>query len=316
MALVAFAALLGAQASADDYPQRPVTLVVPYPAGGAADIVARLLAQEFQDRLKQPFVVENRPGAGTVIGAASVARSAPDGYTLLLASGAALAINPSLYKSLPYAPLQDFAPIGLVGESEFALIAHPSVDARTLAELIALIRSKPGAMNYASAGIGTPHHLFMELFLRLTGLKMQHVPYRGSMAALTDVLAGQIPVMMADITTAQPMIAERRVRIFGVASPARVAALPDVPTIAEAGLPGYAEAGWFCVVTRAGTPRPVIDTLNRVLNAYLTRPDIHDRLLAAGIRPRTSTPDELEAHIAAELRKWAEVVKDAGIAAQ
>jgi tripartite-type tricarboxylate transporter receptor subunit TctC len=303
---------LGARA-ADDYPQRTVTFVCPFPAGGGTDILTRMLAQELQDRLKQPFIVENRTGAGTVIAAAAVAKSPPDGHMLLLAPVTTLAIGPSVYKSLPYDTVKDFAPVGLVGSAEFALVAHPALGADTLPELIALIKRRPGELSYGSSGRSTPHHLFMEMFLKMIGGEAQHVPYRGSLPALTDVVAGQIQMMMVDLAVAIPMINAGRVKAYGVTSASRVAAVPEVPTIAEAGLPGYAASGWFSVVARAGTPRPIIDKLNGVLTAYLKRPDVAERLATLAIIPLTSTPDELEKFIPAEIEKWAKVVKDAGI---
>ena len=227
----------GARA-ADDYPQRTVTFICPFPAGGGTDILTRLLAQELQDRLKQPFIVENRTGAGTVIAASAVAKSPPDGYMLLLAPVTTLAIGPSVYKSLPYDTVKDFAPVGLVGAAEFALVANPSLGAATLPELIALIKRKPGQLSYGSSGRSTPHHLFMEMFLKMIGGEAQHVPYRGSVPALTDVVAGQIDFMMVDLAVAIPMIQAGKVRAYGVTSATRVAAVPDIPTIAEAGLAG------------------------------------------------------------------------------
>jgi tripartite-type tricarboxylate transporter receptor subunit TctC len=310
----AVCAALGAPpAGADDYPQRTVTFICPFPAGGGTDILTRMLAAELQDKLKQPFVVENRTGAGTVIAAAALAKSPPDGYTLLLAPVTTLAIGPSVYKSLPYDTVRDFAPVGLVGSAEFALIANPSLRAATLPELIALIRSRPGELSYGSSGRSTPHHLFMEMFLKMIGGQAQHVPYRGSLPALTDVVAGRIDMMVVDLAVAIPMIEAGKVKAYGVTSATRVAAVPDLPTIAEAGLPGYAASGWFSVVARAGTPRPAIDKLNAVLTAYLKRPDVAARLTTLAINPLTSTPDELEKYIPAEIAKWARVVKDAGI---
>jgi tripartite-type tricarboxylate transporter receptor subunit TctC len=299
-----------------EYPERPVTFVVPFPPGGATDIVARLIAEEYRDKLKQPFVVENRPGAGTTIGAAWVARSRPDGHTLMLATLSTLAISPSMYKSVSYDPIQDFTPIGLAGRLQFVLVAHPSVPANTLAELIALVRSKSGQMSYASAGVGTAHHLFMELFLTMAGLKLQHVPYRGSLAALTDVVGGQVPLMMCDLTPALPMIRDGKLKAYGIAGPARVVNAPDIPTIAESGLPGYEADGWFAVVARAGTPKAIVDTLGGLLRGVFARPDVRERLLKIGIEPLTSTPEELENHIASELAKWGKITRDAGITAE
>jgi tripartite-type tricarboxylate transporter receptor subunit TctC len=302
-----------AQTPADDYPQRTVTFVCPFPAGGGTDILTRMLAQELQEKLKRPVIVENRTGAGTVIAASAVAKSPPDGYMLLLAPVTTLAIGPSVYKSLPYDTQKDFAPIGLVGSAQFALVANPALGAATLPELIALIRGKSGGMSYGTSGASTPHHLFMEMFLKMIGAKAQHVPYRGSVPALTDVITGQIPMMMVDLAVAMQQIREGKVRAYGVTSRTRIKAMPELPTIAEAGLPGYAATGWFSVVARAGTPRSIVDKINQVLMEQLRRPEVQDKLTAFAIEPLTSTPDELEKHIASEITKWAQVVKDAGI---
>jgi tripartite-type tricarboxylate transporter receptor subunit TctC len=305
----------GARAQAD-YPNRTVTFICPFPAGGGTDILVRLLAAELQDKLGKPVIVDNRPGAGTVIAAGAVAKSQPDGYTLFLAPVTTLAIGPHIYKTLPYDTQKDFAPVGLVGSAQFALVANPSLGAKTLPELIALIKSKNGQMSYGTSGASTPHHLFMEMFLKMIGAKAQHVPYRGSVPALTDLISGQIPMMMIDLAVAMGQIREGKLIAYGVTSPTRVAAMPELPTIAEAGLPGFAAQGWFSVVVRAGTPRPIIDKLNGVLMPYVGRPDVQDKLNAVAISPRTSTPDELEKFLATELVKWGQVVKDAGIEPQ
>ena len=305
-----------ARAQTADYPSRTITFICPFPPGGGTDILTRMLAQELQDKLKQPVVVDNRPGAGTQIAAGAVAKSPPDGYTLLLAPITTLAIGPSVFKSLPYDTVKDFAPVGLVGSAQFGLVANSSLGAGSLPELIAMIKSSNGAMSYGTSGSSTPHHLFMEMFLKMIGALAQQVPYRGSIAALTDVVSGQIPMMMVDLVVALPLIQERKVRAFGVTSRDRIKGAPDIPTIAEAGLPGYAATGWFSVVARAGTPRPIVDKINAVLMAYLGRADVRDRLQGLAIEPLTSTPDELEKFIASEIVKWAEVVKDAGIEKQ
>lgn len=302
-----------AQTPADEYPQHTVTFLCPFPAGGGTDILTRMLAHELQERLARPFVVENRPGGGTIIAAQAAARAAPDGHTLLLAPVTTLAMGPSVHKSLPYDTIKDFAPIGLVGSAQFALVANPGLGAATLPELIAVIRSKNGQLSYASSGPATPHHLFMAMLLKMIGATAQHVPYRGSVAALSDVISGHVPMMIIDLAVAIPAINEGKVKVFGVTSPERVKALPDLTTIAEAGVPGYGATGWFSVVAPAGTPRPIIDKLNAVLTTFIKRPDIQDRMNALAITPRTSTPDELVRFIPAEIKKWAQVVKDAGI---
>jgi len=300
-------------AMAQDYPTRTITFVCPFPAGGGSDVLARMLAQELQDKLKQTVIVENRVGAGTVIAAQSVARSAPDGHTLFLAPVTTLAIGPSIYKSLPYDTVKDFAPIGLVASAQFALVANPSLGANSLPELIAIIKRRSGELSYGTSGASTPHHLFMEMFLKMIDAKAVHVPYRGSVPALTDVITGRIPMMMVDLGIAIPHIKEGKVKAYGVTSPTRVKSMPDLPTIAEAGLPGYAARGWFSMVARAGTPRPIVDRVNSTLMTYLKRPDVDDKMQALAIDVLTSTPDELAAFVPAEIAKWAQVVKDAGI---
>ena len=305
-----------ARAQSDDYPSRTITFICPFPAGGGTDILVRLLAAELQDKLKRPVIVDNRVGAGTLIAASAVAKSPPDGYTLFLAPVTTLAIGPAIYKKLPYDTVKDFAPVGLVGSAQFALVANPNIGAPTLPDLIKLIKSKNGQMAYGTSGASTPHHLFMEMFLKMIDAKAQHVPYRGSVPAMTDLITGQIPMMMIDLAVAAPQIREGKLKAYGVTSATRIKSMPDLPTIAEAGLPGFAATGWFSVVVAAGTPRPIIDKLNGVLMPYLKRPDVEDKLQALAIEPRTSTPDELAKYLPAEIVKWAKVVKDAGIEPQ
>jgi len=306
----------GLHAQTDDYPSRTVTFICPFPAGGGTDILVRLLAQELQDKLGKPVIVDNRVGAGTVIAANAVAHSPPDGYTLFLAPVTTLAIGPAIYKKLPYDTVKDFAPVGLVGSAQFGLVANPDLGAPTLPDLIALIKSKNGQMAYGTSGASTPHHLLMEMFLHQIGAKAQHVPYRGSVPAMTDVISGQIPMMMVDLAVAMGAIREGKLKAYGVTSPERIKAMPELPTIAEAGLPGYGATGWFSVVVAAGTPRPIIDKLNGILMPFLKKPDVQDRLNGLAITPLTSTPDELAKFIPPEIEKWARVVKDAGIEPQ
>jgi tripartite-type tricarboxylate transporter receptor subunit TctC len=307
---------LGAATSAyaQNYPDRAVTFLVPYAPGGGTDVFARMLAEELRSELKQPFVIENKAGAATAIAAAALAKAPADGYTIMMGSSTTLAMNPSLYNKLSYDP-NDFAPVGLVGAAYFLLVANPSVPAKTLPELIAYIKSKPpNSLSFGTSGAGTPHHLFMEMFMSMTGTRMQHVPYKGSVPALTDVLSGQIPMMMVDLTPAQQLIAEGKIRAIGMTGSARVKTAPNIPTLAEAGLPGYSAQGWFGVIARSGTPKPIIDKLNGVLMSYIKRPEVQDRLYSIGIQPLPSTPEEFAAFIPAEQKKWSKVVADANIA--
>jgi tripartite-type tricarboxylate transporter receptor subunit TctC len=279
-----------------EYPDRTVTFIVPFAPGGSTDILSRMLADALHERLKQPFVVENRPGASMQIGTSAVAKSPPDGSMLVMASATSLAVNPNIYKSLPYDPIKDLAPVSLVGSAYFVLVANPGLGPKTLPELIAYIKARPGQLSYASAGHGTPHHLFMESFMKMAGLKMQHVPYKGSVPALTDVMSGVIPLMMVDLLPSMQLIRDGKVTAFGVTTTHRVKAVPDIPTIAE-----------------AGTPRPAIDTLNRAVVDYIQRPDVQDKMQAMAVEPLTSTPEELAVFIPAEMAKWGQVVRDAGI---
>ncbi|HVG51301.1 MAG TPA: tripartite tricarboxylate transporter substrate binding protein [Xanthobacteraceae bacterium] len=308
---LAFAAAFGA-AQAQDYPSRSVTFIVPYAPGGGTDVFSRLLAEELRTQLKQTFVVENRPGAATAIAAAAVSKSAPDGYTIMMGSSTTLAMNPSLYNKLTYDP-GDLAPIGLVGAAYFVMVANPSVPAKTLPELIAYIKSKPGELSYGTSGPGTPHHLFMEMFMSMTGTKMNQIPYKGSVPALTDVVSGQIPLMIVDLTPSLQLIQEGKLRAFGLTGSARVKTAPEIPTLAEAGLPGYAGQGWFGLVTKAGTPKPIVEKLNDVVSAYIKRPETQDRLYAIGIQPIASTTEEFAKFIPAEQQKWSKVIADAKI---
>jgi tripartite-type tricarboxylate transporter receptor subunit TctC len=309
---IAASAIAGA-ARGEDYPSRSVTFLVPYAPGGGTDVYSRMLAEELRTQLKQTFVVENKAGAATAIAASALSKSAPDGYTIMMGSSTTLAMNPSLYNKLTYDP-NDLAPVGLVGAAYFVLVANPSVPAKTLPELTAYIKSKPpGSLSFGTSGAGTPHHLFMEMFMSMTGTKMQHVPYKGSVPALTDVLSGQIPLMIVDLTPALQLIADGRIRAFGITSGSRVKTAPDIPTMAEAGLPGYSAQGWFGLVTKAGTPKPVIDKLNEVITAYIKRPETQDRLYAIAIQPLTSTPEEFAKFIPAEQKKWSQVIADAKI---
>ncbi len=294
------------------YPTRPVRLVVPSAPGGGTDITARIMAPKFSEYFGQQVVVENRAGAATMIGGEVVARSAPDGYTLLMGIST-LAINAAMYRKVAYDALKDFAPIAQVVTLSNVLVTHPSVPARNVKELVAFAKARPGQVNFASAGVGTNPHLSMELFLSLSGLKMMHVPYKGSGQGIVDVIAGHVPVMMPAVPTALVYIKNGRLRPLGVSGAKRSQAVPDIPTIAEGGIPGYEATQWFGLLAPTGTPRAIVDRWHRETVRALKDPEVRDRLVADGADPVGSTPEEFAAYLRAETIKWAKVVKAIGI---
>lgn len=302
-------------AHADDYPSRPITLVVPYTPGGSTEILARIVAQKLGDRLGKPVVVENKPGAGTVIGTTAVAQADPDGYTLLMATPTPLAINVTVHKSLPYDPAADFMPLAMVASAPFFLIVNPSLPVHTVKELIAYAKANPGALSYGSGGVGAPHHLYMELFKSMTGTQMTHVPYKGSLPALDDVVGGHIQLMFCDIPPAAGMVAAGKVRALGVSTKARVAAYPDIPTVAEAGVPGFDVAGWFMIVAPAKTPRTVVDRLHDELLAVMAEPDVKERIVKLSLVPLpTPSVVDMQSFVKTEIVRWGRIVQQAGIA--
>ena len=316
-ALAAAATLAAATSgsSAQSYPNRPVRILVPFPAGAGVDIVARMLGLPLTDLWGQAAVVDNRPGAGGTIACELAAKAAPDGYTLLLGNISTFAMAPSLYKKVNYDPVQSFAPITLVNTSANVLVAHPSLPAATTQALIALAKAKPGQINYASAGSGTSPHLAAELFKSMAGVDLVHVPYKGSPQALTDLLGGQTQIMFASLVSALPHIRQARLRALGVTSLKRAAALPDLPAISEAGLRGYDVSVWMGIVAPAGTPPAIIAQLNRQIAALLQSPDIRERLAVQGLEAASNSPAEFRSYIASEVRKWAVVIKQAGVVA-
>lgn len=295
------------------YPSRTVKMIVPYPAGATTDLLGHLIADQLRNGLGATVIVENRPGAATALGAEQVARSEPDGYTLLMATSTTLAINKTLYKKLPYDPVRDFTPIALVAGVPFALIVNPKVPAKTLSEFIAYARSKPG-LAYGSAGKGSPQHLGAEMLKAAARIDIRHVPYRGSLPAMLDVIAGHIPFMVVDLQPALQHIREGKVRCLGVTAPKRVAALPEIPTLAEAGLAGFELAAWQGVVAPAGVPRAIVDQLAAQIGKLLADPATRDRLRAMALEPLPgSTPDSFAAHVRTEIDRWAAIVKSSGI---
>jgi tripartite-type tricarboxylate transporter receptor subunit TctC len=294
------------------YPSRNIKMIVPYPAGGTTDLLGRLVADQIKSGLNAIVVVENKPGAATTLGAEQVARSEPDGYTIMIATSTTLAINRTLYKKLPYDPVKDFAPISLVAAVPFCLIINPGIPAKTLTEFIAYAKANRG-LAYGSAGNGSPQHLGAEMLRSTAGIDIRHVPYRGSIPAMLDVIAGHIPFMVVDLQPALQQIKEEKVRVLGVTTPKRVAVAPDIPTIAEGGLPGYELVAWQGIVAPAGTPRPIVDALAAQIAKLLSTPETRDKMttLALEILPG-STPDSFAAFIRSEVDRWADIVKKSG----
>jgi tripartite-type tricarboxylate transporter receptor subunit TctC len=309
------AAQSGPVAHAGDYPARPITLIAPWPPGGAVDTLCRILAAKLSERLGKSVVVENRPGAGSVIGVAAAARALPDGYTLVMAGSAALATSVTIYKKLPYDPTKDFAPLAFIARIPFVLVVHPSLPVRSVPELIQLAKEKPGDLSYASGGPGSPHHLYTEMFKRVTGSEMRHIPYKGSAPALSDVIAGHVPVMFGDIIASLPLIREGKLRALGVTSLARVPSAPDIPTIAEAGIADFEAVGWVMIVAPAGTPQAVVEKLHAEFKAIVAMPDTRSLMIKLGTIPLDSPPPaEQQSFIDSEIVRWAKVVQQAGIA--
>jgi len=310
---IVWAGLTGAHA--ETYPSHPVTLIAPWPAGGAVDTLCRIFAAKLTDRLGKSVVVENRPGAGSVLGVAATARAAPDGYTLVMAGSASLATTVTIYKKLPYDPTKDFAPIALITRIPFVLVVNPALPIKSVADLIKLAKKDPGRLSYASGGPGSPHHLFTELFKSMTGIDMLHVPYKGTAPALNDVIAGQIPLMFGDVVAGLPLASAGKVRALGVSSSTRIPSAPEIPTIAEAGVPGYEGVGWVMVVAPAHAPKPVVDRLHAELKAIAALPEIQKQMIALGTIPVDSPSSEaLQRLIDDEIVRWGKVVKLAGIA--
>ena len=307
----AFAAMAIAQ---EAYPSRPVRFILPFPPAGGTDILGRIIAERLSANLGQPVVIENRGGAGGNVGAEAAARSAPDGYTILLAAPS-LAISPSLYSKLNYDPVKDLAPVSLVATVPNVMVTHPSVPAQTLQEFIALARSRPGGMNFGSGGSGTSNHLAGELFNIVTGTKLVHVPYKGVNLAMNDVLSGQIHLVVIGVPAAAPHIKSGRLRALALIAPQRAAAVPEVPTVAEAGLNDFEVTTWYGVLAPAGTPRPIIGRLNAELVKIMHAPDTRERLAGMATDPLTSTPEEFSAYLRQEIAKWAEVVRKANLKA-
>ncbi|BEP68089.1 MULTISPECIES: tripartite tricarboxylate transporter substrate binding protein [Variovorax] len=308
---LAAAALAGGPAAAQTYPTKPVTLVVPFSPGGAADIMSRLLAERLHKRLGQPVLVENKPGAGTMIASEYVAKAAPDGHTLLLAASS-LGIAPSLYSKVNYDPVKDFAPVSQVASVVHVLVVHPSIPAKNVGELVSWLKANPNKANYGSVGAGTSTHLEAELFNSVAGVKMQHIPYKGSAPALTDMIGGQLQVMFDAYASSGPFIKDGKVRLLAVTTAQRSQSLPDTPTVAESGLPGYEAMPWLGVVAPAKTPAAVVNKLHDELQEVLKEPEVKDKFRSLGLDIIGNKPEEFAAFLRKDIVKWAKVIKDSG----
>ena len=295
----------------DSYPSKPIKIVVPFPAGGTSDILARTIGQKLFQEWGQPVIVENRPGAGANIGADIVAKSSPDGYTLLILSTIHM-INPSLYKNLPFDPIKDFAPIGMIAETSQVVLVHPSLPIKSIQELIDYAKENPKALNYSSAGNGSQPHLSTELFKSMTKVNMVHIPYKGAPQAIIDLIAGQVSLTFATAPSAVPVVRSGQARAIAVTTSKRIAALPEVPTVAESGVVGYESAGWNGLVGPVGMPTSVVDKLSVALTRILKSPDIRKQMIDQGADPVILTPNQFASYLGVERSKWAGVVKASG----
>ena len=311
--LFALGVLISLPVEAQGWPSKPVHLIVPFSAGSAVDTLARIPGQKLAELWGQPVVVDNRVGANTIIGTDAAAKAPPDGYTLVLTNDGALATNPALYPKLPYHPLRDFAPIALAASIPIVLVVNSSFPASSVQELVSRAKANPGKINYASGGNGSAQHLPMEMFKLSAGIDLVHVPYKGLGPAFNDVVAGQIPVMFAGMSNVFPHVKSGRIRVLAVGGAKRSAAMPGVPTMQEAGVPGFDYAAWAGLLAPAGTPVSIINKINGDLRKVLLLPDVHDKLAALGFEVSPGTPQEFGSKIEREMAKVAKVVKDAGI---
>jgi tripartite-type tricarboxylate transporter receptor subunit TctC len=315
VALSLVASLAAGASPAQDYPTRPVRMVVPFSPGGSTDTLARIVGQKLTERSGQPVIIENRAGAGGHIGAEQVAKSAPDGYTLLL-GGVPHAISASLYSKLPYDMARDLTAIAEVASFPSAIVLHPSLPANSVKELIALARARPGRLSFGSAGIGSPNHLSLELFQAMAGISMVHVPYKGSGQLVGDLLAGQVQLASMGLPVAVPHVQSGKLRAIAVTGAARSPLLPEVPTVSEAGLPGFEVTSWYGVFGPAGLPAGIVAKLNSEIGSAVTAPEVKERFAALGAEPSVKAPDQFARYVRQEITKWAKVVKDSGAKAE
>ncbi|MEZ0169156.1 Bug family tripartite tricarboxylate transporter substrate binding protein [Microvirga sp. TS319] len=315
-AVCAAAALRPGRAAAQTYPSRNILLVVPFTPGGSTDILARLLGQRLETALKVPVIVESRPGAGGSVGVGSVARADADGHTLVMGHIGTLAVNPALYPKLPYDPLKSFEPVSGIGNVHNMLVVHPDVPARTLQELVAYAKQKPGELNYASGGIGSAAHIAMVALADRAGITMTHVPYRGTAPAVTDLLGGRVQLTFTGAPNLVQHVEAGTMRALAVSGSSRLKAAPTVPTVAESGYPGFEASQWYGILAPAGTPKPVIETLNAEIRTAMAAPEIAERLSLEGAEVWTNTPQEFREHITKEMARWGDLVKRTGIKAE
>jgi tripartite-type tricarboxylate transporter receptor subunit TctC len=311
--VMTLAAFLAEPAFAQVYPSKPIRLIVPFAAGGGNDNVARLVGKRLADSLGQPVVVDNRPGAGGVVGAELAAKAPPDGYTLFLGGVGSHAINPNLHAKLPYDPIRDFAPVELLAKAPLVLVVHPSVPVHDVAEFIAYARAHPGRLNFASNGNGSSSQLAAVMFDSMAGINMVHVPYKGLSPALTDLLSGQVQLMFSSVVAILPHIKAGKLRGLAVTGAKRLALMPELPTIAEAGLPGYEASSWYGILAPAGTPRDIVARLNAELAKAIEQPEVRNSLLAEGAEPAGGSPEQFAAHIRAEKERLGKIIREANI---
>jgi tripartite-type tricarboxylate transporter receptor subunit TctC len=314
IAAFALITLAGAlPAGAQNYPVKPIRLIVPFPPGGGNDIMARTVGQKLTEATGQQVVIDNRGGAGGNIGAETAAHAVPDGYTLFLGGVGSHGTNPGLQARLPYDPVKDFAPITLIAAAPLLVVAHPSLPAKNIGELVQYAKARPGQLNFASSGTGSIAHLAAEMLNAMAKIRITHVPYKGTSPALVDLLGGQVQLMMNSAVSMIPQVRGGKLRALAVTGARRLTALPELPTVAESGVPGYEAASWYGMLAPAKTARPIIDKLNREIVAIVRLPELRDRLIADGAEPAGNTPDEFAAYIKRELARWSAVIKSAGI---
>ena len=315
-AIAALALMLACMPARAAYPDRPLHLIVPFAPGGGNDTVARLVGERLAGELGQAVVIDNKPGAGGVVGAEAAARAAPDGYTLFLGGVGSHAINPNLHAHLPYDPIKDFAPITLIASAPLILVVHPSVPAHSVRELIALAKAEPGKLNYASNGNGSSSHLAAVMFASMTGIDMVHVPYKGLAPALTDLLGGQVQLMFSSVVAIVPHVKDGKLRALAVSSKERLSLLPDLPTVAEAGVPGYQSSSWYGILAPAGTPADIVAKLNAALVKVIARPDVREALAREGADPVGNSPEAFGAFIKAEEERLGDLIRTAKVPMQ